>query len=235
MSPLEPRRLCVVGAGGRLGSAIVGLAEQHGFRVTLERRRGADERADGEPAEVVVDVSAPAALPASIAYAERCAAGLVVGTSGLSRADRQRLEQAARRLRVLVADNFSFGHHVQARLARVLAECCADRAAEFLVVDRHPTSKRDAPSATALRLAATIEASGGASQVASLRCGAPVSAHEVIATLPGETLTLAHAVSERSVLADGALRAARWLLAAGGPGLFAMADVYDSRRAAVAP
>jgi 4-hydroxy-tetrahydrodipicolinate reductase len=222
-------RLCVVGAGGRLGSAVVGLAGAHGFRVVLERRRG--DAAPSPAADAVIDVSDVSALADSVRYAESCGAALVVGVSGLTPPDRARLEQAATGLRVLLAENFSFGHHVQQRLAEVLAASCAD-AAEFLVVDRHPTTKRDAPSATAGRLAQLVRSRGGAAEIASLRCGPPVSAHAVVATLPGETIEISHAVSSRDVLADGALRGARWLLGAAGPGLFTMRDVYDGAPAA---
>ncbi len=215
----------VIGSRGRLGSAIVALAGERRVAVGLERWRGGERRTAAP--DVVLDVSHAAALADSAALARELGASLVVGTSGRGADDDALLAGLAGRLPVLVADNFSLGHFVQARIAALLARTSRLATAEIAVVDRHPVSKRDAPSGTARRLAHLLErAGGGAVRVESLRHGAPVSDHRIALTLDCETVTIDHEVSGLRAMASGALLAAAWAAGPIPPGRYTMEDVY---------
>jgi 4-hydroxy-tetrahydrodipicolinate reductase len=96
------------------------------------------------------------------------------------------------------------------------------------VSDRHPVSKRDKPSATARELARICQAVGvDRVDIASYREGPPVSDHWVTLTRGEETLTFTHATRDLGAAAHGALRAARWVKAA-GPRVWSMADVWQA-------
>jgi len=194
----------VVGSRGRLGAAILALAGERRVAVGLERWRGGERRT--APPDVVLDVSHRSAL--------RDSADLARGL--------------ADRVPVLVADNFSLGHFVQARVAELVARTSRlAGAAEIAVVDRHPVTKRDAPSGTARRLAHLLERGGaGAVRVESLRHGPPVSDHRIALTLDCETVTIDHAVSGLRAMAAGALLAAAWAARPVPPGHYTMDDVY---------
>ena len=95
--------------------------------------------------------------------------------------------------------------------------------------ETHHVHKKDAPSGTALKLGEAIadarEPSGADSvHYQSERRGEVPGDHEVIFSSTTERLTLAHSVTTRSVFAEGALRAARWIVSR-EPGLYDMHDV----------
>ena len=216
----------VVGSRGRLGAAILALAGERRVAVGLERWRGGERRT--APPDVVLDVSHRSALRDSADLARALGVALVVGTSGRGADDDALLRGLADRVPVLVADNFSLGHFVQARVAELVARTSRlAGAAEIAVVDRHPVTKRDAPSGTARRLAHLLERGGaGAVRVESLRHGPPVSDHRIALTLDCETVTIDHAVSGLRAMAAGALLAAAWAARPVPPGHYTMDDVY---------
>jgi len=195
-------------------------------------------------ADALVDFSLP---DGSIRRIETCAeqhVPCVVGTTGFSDAQRERIEAAAEKTAVLLAPNMSVGvnvlFHAAAELARTLG---ADYDIE--IVEAHHRFKKDAPSGTALKIAEEIaEATGrnleeaavhgrgpghpprkeGEIGLHAVRGGDIVGEHVVYYTAVGERLELKHVAHSRDTFAHGALRAVRWI-ADRGPGLYAMADV----------
>ena len=108
-------------------------------------------------------------------------------------------------------------------------------AAEVTVIDRHPVTKRDAPSGTAKELARLLTRSGFAPSVQCLRQGLPTSEHRIEVALANETLSVVHDVRSFDVAASGALLAAAWLSRRPGPGLWTMDDVYSDDAGAPLP
>lgn len=217
----------VIGAQGRLGREIVARAGELGHRVSLT---GGRTQWRGDTADVIVDASAPAALPGVVAFCRERRIPLLSTVSGLSPDDFGLLASLADEVPVLRADNLSLGHHLQKTLVRLLAATIRGRglpATQWHVVDRHPATKRDRPSATAQVLAAAVGAvSGGTVDVDSVRSGLAVCDHSVEAVLDQETLTLSHHVGDRSVYADTAVRAAVWLHRISTPGMLFMDDYF---------
>lgn len=189
---------------------------------------------------VVVDFTTPGN---GRAHAEACqahGAAWVVGTTGLTPDDTLAIEEASRRVPVLVSANMSVGAHLVAELAARAAGVLED--ADVEVVELHHKKKKDAPSGTALMMArAVAEARGqgevfrtarsgealrvpGEIGVLAVRGGDVVGEHTVYLFVDGERVELTHRVSDRGNFARGALRAARFLAGA-RPGLFAMKDV----------
>ena len=87
---------------------------------------------------------------------------------------------------------------------------------EVDVIERHHRFKRDRPSGTALRLAASIESVRGApvppERMLSIRSGDIVGEHEVFFAGPAERVVLEHVATNRDVFARGALEAGAWLV-----------------------
>jgi 4-hydroxy-tetrahydrodipicolinate reductase len=93
----------------------------------------------------------------------------------------------------------------------------------------HHVHKKDAPSGTALKLGEAIaqargEPGTGSIEFSSERRGEVPGDHDVVMRSPTERLSFAHSVTTRRVFADGAIRAARWLVGQ-DPGRYAMSDV----------
>lgn len=195
-------------------------------------------------ADAIIDFTAPAA---SVALAQKAAArGLVhiVGTTGCSEADDEAIRQAASQgARIVKSGNFSPGMVLLTDLVQKAAQALADYDVEIL--EMHHNKKVDAPSGTALMLgeaaargrninlkdkAVTVRdghtglREAGTIGFATLRGGNVIGDHMVILAGPSERIELNHRAQDRTIYANGAVRAALW--AARQPaGLYSMADV----------
>jgi len=203
---------------------------------------------DQDHGDVLVDFSAPAALPASLDRAIAANIPILVGTTGLTDEQRATIADAAKQVAVIYAPNTSLG----VNLLKELVEQAAARlgpAWDIEVLEMHHRNKVDAPSGTALLLAqAAAKGRGttlqelarfdrisehphareeGTIGFASLRGGSVAGEHVVILATEGERIELAHRADSRMIFARGALAAARFLI--GQPaGLYTMQDVIGS-------
>jgi 4-hydroxy-tetrahydrodipicolinate reductase len=205
------------------------VAAELGCAVSLwGRRQGWEVRA--APA-VVIDVSHPSAFPEVAAYCLREGVPLVEGVSNLLPEQLAELQRMSERVPVVRATNFAFGHFLQRALVEHLARVVKrlPGPVEFTVQERHPSHKKDRPSATARDLGDLWSSLTGqpVTDIASIRGGLPVSDHEVLLTLAGELVCVRHSVTGRPAAARGAVQAALWVRQR-RPGLYTMADVYGS-------
>jgi 4-hydroxy-tetrahydrodipicolinate reductase len=253
---MSPVRLLLFGASGRMGSEIRRLlaepASADGVMLAacVARDKGVGPcpagcrwieaasfgRADLDtlPADAVaLDVSLAAGTESLVAALERSPRAAVFATTGLAPELEARIAALGKGTPVLRARNLSLGVAVARRWLALLP--AAARAAYVAdVVEHHHAGKKDAPSGTALDLAAALGAAGarrGERAVAmhSIRAGTVPGTHRVVLSGDGETLELVHTVYDRSVFARGAIRAVRFVH--GKPaGLYTVDDlVHDPR------
>ena len=237
--------LTLVGAVARPGSPSVGkdagsLAgiDPLGILVTD------DISALLDSVDVIIDFTAPAS---SVALAQQAAQhGLIhlIGTTGCSEADDAAIAAAgAAGARIVKSGNFSPGMVALAVLVEKAAAALSDYDVEIL--EMHHNLKVDAPSGTALMLGEaaargrdislkdnsvrvrdghTGPREFGTIGFATLRGGNVIGDHMVILAGPSERIELNHRAQDRTIYANGAVRAALW--AASQPaGLYSMADV----------
>lgn len=237
----SPLRLAVVGAGGRMGSAVVRLARERGVAVVHAVDRGELATLAAGGFDVAIDFSSSEVLPELAALVAQTRAALVSGTTGLSPDGERALDDASGRVAVLWEPNMSIGVHALGSLLRH-AIAALGEGFDVEVVETHHRRKVDAPSGTALRLAeiATEARSSGAVVhgrvgrpgprgaaeigVHAVRGGDVVGDHSVHLLGEGERLELVHRATNRDVFALGALRAAAWI-ADKPAGRYRLADV----------
>jgi 4-hydroxy-tetrahydrodipicolinate reductase len=215
-----PIRLLVHGASGRMGRAVLRLAaaDPRFVVVAAVSRSGAEVSGGDVPAiagkdlatcpefDVAIDFSLPAGLSGLLALCVARGAALVSGTTGLDPDARAQLAEAARTIPVAWASNFSLGVVVLQDLLRRAARALPWAAD---IVEIHHVHKLDAPSGTAITLAAAIsEVRGGNPPIESIREGEVVGTHRVRLQGPGESLELAHVATDRDIFARGALETA---------------------------
>lgn len=179
-----------------------------------------------QAADVIIDFSLFEATEKVAAAVARFGRPLVCGVSGLGEAQLAALEEAAKSVPVVYDRNMSQGIAVLQELVARAARSLGDEYA-IEIHETHHIHKKDAPSGTALKLGESIaEARDRDDSVhyQSERRGEVPGDHEVIFSSPTERLTLGHSVTTRSVFAEGALRATRWI-ANRQPGLYDMHDV----------
>jgi 4-hydroxy-tetrahydrodipicolinate reductase len=135
----------------------------------------------------------------------------------------------------LHAPNFSLGVAAMRRAAAALAAALAPfREFHPGIVERHHSAKRDAPSGTAKALAADVAHASGRREVpiVSLRQGGVPGEHTLYFEGEDETVEIAHRARSRAIFAQGAVRAAEWMLASGRKGPLTFDDFFNesSRR-----
>lgn len=240
-----PLRLCIHGAQGRMGQALIRCAaEDPELQVTATV--DADDNFHDALAgcDAVIDFSATHITgPVAKACAE---AGkvLVIGTTGHELAERELINQAAAKIPLVFSPNYSVGVNTLFWLTRKAAEILGPDF-DLEVVEMHHRLKKDSPSGTARHLAEILaevrqldyaesarhgragivgERTSNEIGVHAIRGGDVVGDHTVIYAAPGERLELTHKASNRDTFARGALRAAKW--ATNQPaGLYDMQDV----------
>ncbi len=229
----------------RAGSAYIGkdmgvLAGIGEIGVRVE----SDARAAIAEADGVIDFTRPAATAALSALTARAGIVHIIGTTGLDEDHEQAIETAARRTPIVKSGNMSLGVTVLSEIVRKVS-AMLDKDFDIEITEMHHRHKVDAPSGTALLLAAAAAHGRGVRlderasyartghigkrirgdiEFASLRGGSVVGEHSVIFAGDGERLELVHRAQSRDIFARGALKAALWAREQ-KPGLYSMSDV----------
>jgi 4-hydroxy-tetrahydrodipicolinate reductase len=272
---VTPTRIAVAGAGGRMGLALIeatlgaaDLALAAAFDMPGAPAAGNDAgarfgRVTGivvgdavdaavRAADVLVDFTRPAGTLAHLAACAEHGTAAVVGTTGLSDAQKETLAVFGRTIPIVFAPNMSVGVNVLLQLVELAARSLGSDF-DIEILEMHHKHKVDAPSGTALglgeaaaagagrsladcavyaRQGVTGERKPGAIGFATLRGGDVVGEHTVIFAGAGERIELAHKATSRQNFAAGALRAARYAAARRAqrrPGVADMRDVLGLR------
>lgn len=194
-------------------------------------------------AEAIIDFTAPASSVALAGEAAKRGLIHIIGTTGCSEADDAAIRAAAASARIVKAGNFSLG--VNLLLGLVKQAAAALPGFDIEILEMHHNRKVDAPSGTALMLGEaaargrnldlkthsvrvrdghTGPREEGSIGFATLRGGNVIGEHRVILAGPSERIELNHIADNRTLFAEGAVRAALWARDQ-RPGLYSMADV----------
>ncbi len=235
MSRNDPQ-IAIIG-DGKMGRTIAQMVQERGWSVCAmldsahnRNGMGITRRALGDP-DVAIEFTKPEAAVDNISACIEAQVPVVVGTTGWyeSLPSITQLAESAGGT-VLWAPNFAVGVNLFVELARRAGEIMG-LAPEFAaaLVETHHSAKKDAPSGTALAIVNALEKGlGKRIPVTSVRTGSVPGTHELIFDSTYEQMTLRHEARDRRVFADGALRAAHWLI--GRKGVFTMRDVLGFTR-----
>ena len=222
--------------------AAAGLGPDTGVRITDDLRAGL------AGADVLIDFTRPAGTLAHLALCRELGVRAVVGTTGFSDDQKADIAAAATGIGIVLAPNMSVGVNVVLRLLDVAARALAE-GFDVEIIEAHHRHKVDAPSGTALAMGEAVAAALGrdlrdcavhsrqghtgerdpqAIGFSSIRGGDIVGDHTVLFAGNGERIEISHRSSNRQTYAEGALRAARFLMHR-GPGLYGMDDVLGLR------
>ena len=164
---------------------------------------------------------------------------VVVATTGQTPEEKEMISEAAKQIPVFFSANMSIGVALVAELAKKAASVFPD--ANIEIVEKHHNQKLDVPSGTALLLAHRIQEAltdtvllvgrhengkRTAKEIGihSLRLGNEVGTHEIIIATGSETITLKHEAESRSLFANGALAAVKFMEGKAA-GLYSMRDI----------
>ena len=266
------KRIAVIGAAGRMGKTLIEAIQQaEGAQLTaaIERPESTLIGADaGELAgvgkqgvtvvgdlagvlddfDVLIDFTHPTSTLANLDICRAAGKALVIGTTGFSEEEKQRIAEAGQQVPTVFAPNFSVGVNLTLKLLDMAARVMGDEA-DIEIIEAHHRHKVDAPSGTALRMGEVVadalgrdlqkvavygrEGQTGARDrqtigFATVRAGDVVGDHTVLFATEGERIEITHKASSRMTFAKGAVRSAVWL-GERKSGLFDMQDVLSLR------
>ena len=164
---------------------------------------------------------------------------LVLATTGQTEEEKQMIQEAANRIPLFFAANYSLGVALLIDLAKKAASVMSG--AEIEIIERHHNRKVDAPSGTALAIAHAIQEVRPESQIVNgrngygkrqpndigihaVRMGNIVGIHEVVIGTDNQSITLKHEAYSRALFAEGAVKAAAFLMGKTA-GLYDMNDL----------
>jgi len=246
-------RIAIAGAGGRMGRSLIEAVLGSGDLVLAAALdvpdsplvgkdageivgapcgvRVAGDLAGLAGADCLVDFTRP---DGTLAHLDRCLESgtrMVIGTTGFTSAQKQRIAEGARRIGIVFAPNMAIGVNASFKLAEVAARILGD-AYDVEIVEAHHRHKVDAPSGTAIRLGEVVASALGRDLKScaihgregvtgerdpktiafhSLRGGDIVGEHTVMFAGAGERVEITVRSTSRMTYALGALRACRFL------------------------
>ena len=238
-------RVIINGYKGRMGQALLACAPQIPEITTAGQiDQGDDLRTVIAKGDVVVEFSFHNVTPSVAALCAEHRKALVIGTTGHDEIEKRLIQDFKSEIPIVWSSNYSIGINALFWLTRKAVEALGP-GFDLEVVEMHHRFKKDAPSGTATTLleiladarklqlkealrhgrqGITGERTSNEIGIHAIRGGDVVGDHTVIFAANGERLELTHKASTRETFANGALRAARWVVKQ-KPGLYSMQDV----------
>jgi 4-hydroxy-tetrahydrodipicolinate reductase len=242
-------RIVIVGSKGRMGVALLACAARHpALQIVGQVDLGDDLRLAVAAGDVVIEFSVHQVTPEVASLCAEHGKALVIGTTGHAEPEKARIAACQSRVPMVWASNFSTGVNTLFWLTRKAAEILGP-GFDLEIVETHHRLKKDAPSGTATTLAEILaavrqqqlrnivrhgrqgitgERTSTEIGMHAVRGGDVVGDHTVLFATNGERLELTHKASNRETFANGALRAAEWVVGR-PPGLYDMQDVLGLR------
>ncbi len=238
-------KLIINGSKGRMGQALIaGAARLPGYEVVGAIDQGDDIRSVIAGCDAVIEFSFHEVTADVAAACAEAGKALVIGTTGHSEPEKAAIRAMATMVPIVWASNYSTGVNTLFWLTRKAAEILGP-SFDLEVVEMHHRLKKDAPSGTATTLLEILgdvrkvqlsevlrhgregivgERTASEIGIHAIRGGDVVGDHTVIFAANGERVELTHKASSRDTFANGAVRAAGWLVGK-EPGIYDMQDV----------
>lgn len=228
-------RAAVIGTG-RMGLEVERVLRARGHDVTASIGRARNARGEaltptslGAP-DVVLEFTSPDSAAMILARLLDLGLAVVSGTTGWQSDEQDLLARVqAHGGALLRAANFALGLHALAAAARAAARALGTQDGyDPHLIEVHHAAKRDAPSGTAIFLRKVLADEGTEVPITSVRTGQIPGTHTLTWDALGETVRLEHVVRSRAVFAEGAVRAAEWLV--GRKGVFTIEQMLSGRQ-----
>jgi len=198
--------------------------------------------------DVIIDFTIPKCTLDILKIAAKLKKRVVIGTTGFTQKEEDLIKKYSKKIPILKAGNMSLGVNLLMYLTEVASKSLND---DYLskVFEVHHKHKKDYPSGTALMLGKGIAdgknknfynligkkflnkrsfSYGKKINFNSIRKGEIIGKHDVSFSNGKEIINLNHEAFDRALYSDGALTAAKWLIAK-KPGLYSMRDLLNFR------
>jgi len=242
--------MCVAATIVRLGSSVVGAdaGEMAGVGKLDVMLVDSLEKVISD-IDVLIDFTTIGSSLENLECCRKAGKRIVIGTTGFSDEQKENIKQAANEIGVVFAPNMSVGVNLTFKLLETAAKVMGDDV-DIEIIEAHHRHKVDAPSGTALRMGEVVadalgrdlkdcavygregqtgERDRNTIGFETIRAGDIVGEHTVMFADIGERVEITHKASSRMTFANGAARAATWLMQH-NTGLYDMQDVLGLRQ-----
>ncbi|MDD5422234.1 MAG: 4-hydroxy-tetrahydrodipicolinate reductase [Candidatus Omnitrophica bacterium] len=219
-------KLCISGSKGKMGSRIVGLAKEDAeFEISGEFDAGVEAGPFIKECDCLIEFTSPQATMEHLVLCEENKKAMVIGTTGLSAEEQEKIKEASIKIPIIFSPNMSIGVNLLFKMIRDSSKILGPEY-EVSIVEAHHVHKKDAPSGTAKELAHIIKEARGAAKVPidSVREGEIVGEHTITFESEYDLIEITHSAKTRDIFARGALQAAKFVVTK-QHGLFNMKDV----------
>ena len=250
-------RVILCGCNGKMGKAMSETVEKHegieivaGVDVFTESEHPYPVYSQfseiNTDADIIVDFSDPSALKDLLDYSVEKNLPCIECTTGYSPEHVEMLKKASESIPVFYSGNMSLGINLITELSKIAARVLGEKF-DIEILERHHNTKVDAPSGTALMLANSIsqeldypveyiydrhsvrkKRDSREIGIHSIRGGNLVGEHEVIFAGEDEAISIKHTAQSKTVLAVGAINAARYLVGK-QKGFYSMNDLLMNK------
>ena len=234
-------KIIMHGCNGKMGQVITGIVAADKDAEIVAGIDIVDNRQNPYPvftniddcnveADVIIDFASAKAIDKLLDYVETRKIPVVLCTTGLSEEQLARVEEVSKKVAVLKSANMSLGINTLFKVLKSVSPLLAEAGFDIEIVEKHHHFKVDAPSGTALALGDAVNESlpekyeykFDRSQdriprpkneigFSSVRGGTIVGEHDVIFAGEDEVITFSHTAYSKSVIAKGAVEAAKFL------------------------
>lgn len=230
------------GSEGRMGKEVknqVSLSDNFNFLFGFDKNSSFNDIP--KKPDVIIDFSIPSASINMLNYAKENKIPMVIATTGFDDNQLKEIELISKEIPVFKSSNMSYETNLIISVVSKLATQLRD--SDIEIVDVHHNKKVDSPSGTALMIADGINKALDNSMhyefnrhskkqardkkeigIHSLRGGTEVGKHSVFFFGNNENIEISHTVNSRDVFAQGALKAAEFIVNQKN-GLYDMTDL----------
>lgn len=193
--------------------------------------------------DVIIDFSTPEASLIALDYAVCHLVPTVIATTGFNDEDFKKISEYSQAIPIFKASNMSYTINLICKILSNISPLLSNMDIE--IIEKHHNRKKDAPSGTAFMLAEainstlenkhtytfdrhslTVPRSPSEIGFSSVRGGNLVGEHSVLFLGNYETIEIKHTAYSREVYAEGAIRAARFIVSQKN-GLYGMEDLIN--------
>lgn len=182
-----------------------------------------------EKVNCVIDFSVKAALPDILSYCKTNKIPCVLCTTGYSNDEIAMIKESSKEIAIFRSGNMSVGVNALVKLVKEATKLLG-MASDIEIIEQHHNKKVDAPSGTAIMLADAVKSQMNDLEIVNgregicgkrskneigmhaVRGGTIVGKHEVMFIMNNEIVTLKHESENKGIFAEGAIRAAEYLV-----------------------
>lgn len=194
--------IAVIGAKGRMGSAICDWLNHHNITKITEK----DAIHELRNIDIAIEITNSHHVLKNTQALLELKIPTIVGASGIEQSSYEALSMLAKtqNIPLWIIPNFS--------ISAVLMIMCSQKIARHYshchIIEMHHTQKLDAPSGTALHSANVIEtANGPKAEISSIRSPGIIADQNILFASTGETLSIQHHTENRDCFKKGVLMA----------------------------